>query len=137
MTKMQPMKDAAIDQYGIGVFLLCRVSCRTDLFGESTDAATDEDIEADELWCAGAVSDSEATEECVGLTCGVWVPVDEYIDDLFNDNFELAGWNLLVTAEDISDKESRDADIKFEEAPCADSTGVIDVWADIDLVLLE
>ena len=103
MTNRQPIPDAAIDQYGIGVFFSCRVFCRTDLFGESSYAATDEDIEAEELCCR------EATEECVGLTCGVCFAVDEYmgerdlsgailvvnkvrvVDDLFNDNFELAG----------------------------------------------
>lgn len=157
MTNMQPIPDAAMDQYGIGVFFLCRVFCRTDLFGESSDASTDEDIEGYELWCVGAVSDREATEECVGLTCGVCVAVDEcmgerdlsgatpvddkvrrrVVNDLFNDNFELAGWNLLVTSEDISSKESRDADIEFEETAGEDSRGLIDVWAYIDRVLLE
>lgn len=148
MTNMQPIPDAAIDQYGIGVFFLCRVFCRTDLFGESSDAAiTDEDIEGYQLWCVGAGA--------VDLTCGVCVAVDEsmgdrdlsgaipvddkvrVVDDLFNDNFELAGWNLLVTSEDISNKESRDADIEFEETACEDSRGLIDVWAYIDRVLLE
>lgn len=89
MTNRQPIPDAAIDQYGIGVFFSCRVFCRTDLFSESSNAATD--------------------EECVGLTCGVCFAVDEYmgerdlsgailvvdkvrvVDDLLNDNFELAG----------------------------------------------
>ena len=155
MTNMQPIPDAAIDQYGIGVFFLCRVFCRTDFFGESSDAATDEDIEGYELWYVGAVIDREVTEECVGLSCGVCVAVDEcvgerdlsgaipvddkvrVVDDLFNDNFELAGWNLLVTSEDISNKESRDADIEFEETVCEDSRGLIDVWAYIDRVLLE
>lgn len=149
MTNMQPIPDAAIDQYGIGVFFLCRVFCRTDLFGESSDAATDEDIDAEELCCR------EATEECVGWTCGVCVAVDEYmgerdlsgailvvdkvrvVGDLFNDNFKLAGWNLLVTAEDISNKEFRDADTEFEETACEDTRGLIDVWAYIDRVLLE
>lgn len=109
MTNMQPIPDAAIDQYGIGVFFLCRVFCRTDLIGESSDASTDEDIEGYELWCVGAVSDRGPIEDCVGLTCGVCVAVDEcmgerdlsgaipvddkvrVVDDLFNDNFELAG----------------------------------------------
>lgn len=109
MTNMQPIPDAAIDQYGIGVFFLCLVFCRTDLIGESSDASTDEDIEGYELWCVGAVSDRGPIEDCVGLTCGVCVPVDEcmgerdlsgaipvddkvrVVDDLFNDNFELAG----------------------------------------------
>ena len=145
MTNMQPIPDAAIDQYGIGVFFLCRVFCRTDLFSESSDAATGEDIEEYALWCVGAVD----------LTCGVCVAVDEcmgerdlsgaipvddkvrVVDDLFNDNFELAGWNLFVTSEDISNKESRDADIEFEETACEDSRGLIEVWAYIDRVLLE
>lgn len=155
MTNMQPIPDAAIDQYGIGVFFLCRVFCRTDLIGESSDASTDEGIEGYELWCVGAVSDREATEECVGLTCGVCVAVDECmgerdlsgaipvddkvreVDDLLNDNFELAGWNLFVTSEDIGNKESRDADTEFEETACEDSRGLIDVWAYIDRILLE
>ena len=58
------------------------------------------------------------------------------VDDLFNDNFELAGWNLLVTSEDISNKESSDADIEFEETACEDGRGRIDVWACIARVLL-
>ena len=49
MTKMQPIPDTAIDQYGKGVFFSCRVFCRKDLFGESSDAGTDEDTEAEEL----------------------------------------------------------------------------------------
>ena len=68
------------------------------------------------------------------------IPLDDkvrVVDDLFNDNFELAGWNLFVTSEDIGNKESRDADIEFEETACEDSSGLIEVWAYIDRILLE
>lgn len=49
MTKMQPIPDTAIDQYGKGVFFSCRGFCPKDSFGESSDAGTDEDTEAEEL----------------------------------------------------------------------------------------
>ena len=56
MTKMQPIPDTAIDQYGNGVFFLCLVCSGRDFSDESSDPATDEDIEAEELWCVGDVS---------------------------------------------------------------------------------
>lgn len=77
MTKMQPIPDTAIDQYGKGVFFSCRVFCCKDLFGESSDAGTDEDTEAEELWCVGDASNRGAIEECVGLTCEECVVDDE------------------------------------------------------------
>ena len=49
MTKMQPIPDTAIDQYGKGVFFSCRVLGRKNLFGESSGAGTDKDTEAEEL----------------------------------------------------------------------------------------
>lgn len=82
MTKTQPIPDTAIDQYGKGIFFLCLVFCPIDLFrGESADAATDEDAEAEELWCVGDVSNRGAIEECVGLNCGVCVVDDEDMYD--------------------------------------------------------
>ena len=77
MTKMQPIPDTAIDQYGNGVFFLCLVRTGRDFSDESSDPATDEDIEAEELWCVGDVSNRGAIEECVGLTCEVCVVDDE------------------------------------------------------------
>ena len=56
MTKMQPIPDTAIDQYGNGVFFLCIVCSDRDFSDESSDPATDEDIEAEELWCVGVVT---------------------------------------------------------------------------------
>ena len=70
MTKMQPIPDTAIDQYGKGVFFLC-------LLCSGRDPPTDEDIEAEELWSVGDVSNRRAIEECVGLNCGVCVVDDE------------------------------------------------------------
>ena len=49
MTKMQPIPDTAIDQYGKGVFFSCRVFGRKYLFGESSGGGTDKDTEAEEL----------------------------------------------------------------------------------------
>ena len=49
MTKMQPIPDTAIDQYGKGVFFSCCVFGRKYLFGEASDAGTDKDTEAEEL----------------------------------------------------------------------------------------
>ena len=87
MTKMQPIPDTAIDQYGNGVFFLCLVCTGRDFSDESSDPATDEDIEAEELWYVGDVSKRGAIEECVGLTCEVCVVDDEdmYEEDISGD----------------------------------------------------
>ena len=77
MTKMQPIPDTAIDQYGKGVFFSCCVFGRKYLFGEASDAGTDKDTEAEELWRVGDVSNRGTIEECVGLTCEECVVDDE------------------------------------------------------------
>ena len=97
MTKMQPIPDTAIDQYGKGVFFSCRVFGWKDLFGESSDAGADEDTEAEELWCVGDVSNRGATEECFGLTSGVCVVDDE---DMYEG--DISG-EILVADKDVVD----------------------------------
>ena len=97
MTKMQPIPDTAIDQYGNGVFFLCLVRTGRDFSDESSDPATDEDIEAEELWCVGDVSNRGAIEECVGLTCEVCVVDDE---DMYKG--DISG-EILVTDKEVVD----------------------------------
>lgn len=77
MTKMQPIPDTAINQYGNGVFFSCLIFSCGSFLDESSVPGMDEDIEEDELWCVGDVSNRGAIEEWVGLNCGVCVVDDE------------------------------------------------------------
>ena len=97
MTKVQPIPDTAIDQYGKGVFFSCRVFGRKGLFGESSGGGTDKDTEAEELWRVGDVSNRGATEECVGLTCEVCVVDGE---DMYEG--DISG-EILVADKDVVD----------------------------------